>query len=67
MTSPQPQPPPTNLSANAIFRYLQPGMWLRLEELPNQYAHCEALILSQLSDHEWLTWIPEHGEYLLVL
>ncbi|MEQ8972069.1 MAG: hypothetical protein RIE73_16945 [Coleofasciculus sp. C1-SOL-03] len=67
MTSPQPQPPPANLSASAIFRYLQPGMWLRLEELPNPFAHYEALILSQVSDHEWLTWIPEHGEYLLVL
>lgn len=49
------------------FRGLQPGQWLILEKVPSPFAHAEALLICQLSPREWLTWIPEYGEYLLSL
>lgn len=50
-----------------IFQGLQAGQWLNLEDLPSSFAHNQALLLCQLSPYQWLTWIPEHGEYLLNL
>ncbi|ARV62043.1 hypothetical protein BZZ01_28500 [Nostocales cyanobacterium HT-58-2] len=37
-------------------------IWVKLLELPNPYSFDEALLLCQVSDEEWLAWIPDHGE-----
>jgi hypothetical protein len=50
-----------------FFPELQPGQWLVLEKLPSIFAYNEALLLCQVSKHEWMTWVPEYGEYLLTL
>lgn len=52
-------------SQSLFFQGLQPGQWLVLEDLPSTFAHNEALLLCRVSRNEWMTWIPEHGEYLL--
>ncbi|GAB1540712.1 hypothetical protein NUACC21_33810 [Scytonema sp. NUACC21] len=39
--------------------------WVKLLELPNPYSFDEALLLCQVSQHEWLAWIPDHGEATL--
>ncbi|MBW4636297.1 MAG: hypothetical protein KME30_31790 [Iphinoe sp. HA4291-MV1] len=36
--------------------------WVKLLELPNPYSFDEALLLCQVSQQEWLVWIPDHGE-----
>lgn len=38
------------------------GDWVKLLELPNPYSFDEALLLCQISQFEWITWIPDHGE-----
>lgn len=50
-----------------LATHLQVGEWLNLEEAPSEYADHEALLLTPISDHEWLTWVPGHGEYVLKL
>lgn len=52
---------------NSVWEHLQPGMWLHLEATPSPFAYCEALLLCQLTELEWLTWIPDYGEYCLQL
>ncbi len=39
--------------------------WVKLLEIPNPYSFDEALLLCQISNHEWLAWIPDHGETVL--
>jgi hypothetical protein len=36
--------------------------WINLRELLNPFSFDEALLLCQLSEDEWLVWIPDHGE-----
>jgi hypothetical protein len=43
----------------------QANTWVKLLEIPNPYSYDEALLLCQISNHEWLTWIPDHGEAIL--
>ncbi|NEN98044.1 MAG: hypothetical protein F6K50_21750 [Moorea sp. SIO3I7] len=43
----------------------QPGTWVRLLELPNPYSFDEALLLCQISQDQWVSWIPDHGEATL--
>ena len=43
----------------------QPHTWVQLLELPSTYSYDEALLLCQLSENEWVTWIPNHGEAVL--
>ncbi len=50
-----------------LWPILQPGQWLNLEDLPSPIAHNQALILCQVSSHQWLTWVPNYGEYCLIL
>lgn len=50
-----------------LFNYLKPGEWLILEDLPSSFAENQALILCQVSSHQWLTWVPNHGEYCLTI
>lgn len=46
---------------------LESGQWVKLKELPNPFAQDEALLLCEISEDRWLTWVPAHGEYLLEL
>ena len=39
--------------------------WVHLLELPSPYSFDEALLLCQISEDEWVAWIPDHGEALL--
>ncbi|ACK69906.1 hypothetical protein PCC7424_1464 [Gloeothece citriformis PCC 7424] len=55
----------TSVSCSVAFLTPQPGMWIPLEELPSPFAHDEALLLCQLSKNRWVSWIPDHGEYIL--
>jgi hypothetical protein len=41
--------------------------WVKLKQLPNPYSHDEALLLYQISNHEWLAWAPDHGEFVLCI
>jgi hypothetical protein len=43
----------------------QPGTWVNLSELPNPYSHDEALLLCENAQHQWIAWIPDHGETIL--
>lgn len=45
----------------------QPGQWLHLENAPASWSEHEALLLCQISPQEWITWIPNYGEYYLIL
>jgi hypothetical protein len=54
-------------SLKNLRQMLQPGQWLNLEDLPSPLAHNQALIICQVSTHQWLTWIPNYGEYCLIL
>jgi hypothetical protein len=54
-------------SPKNLLQILQPGQWLNLEDLPSPVAHNQALIICQVSSHHWLTWIPDYGEYCLIL
>ncbi|MEB3177992.1 MAG: hypothetical protein VKL59_02965 [Nostocaceae cyanobacterium] len=44
---------------------LQPSTWVNLLELPNPYSFHQALLLCQISQNEWVAWIPDHGEAVL--
>ncbi|MDJ0634890.1 MAG: hypothetical protein QNJ34_17000 [Xenococcaceae cyanobacterium MO_188.B29] len=43
----------------------QPDTWVQLLELFNPYCHDEALLLCQISNWEWIAWIPDHGEAII--
>ncbi len=43
----------------------QPDNWVQLLELFNPYCHDEALLLCQISNWEWVAWIPDHGEAVI--
>jgi hypothetical protein len=53
--------------SQSLWQKLQPGQWLTLEDLPSQFAENQALILCQVTPHHWITWVPNHGEYCLIL
>ena len=44
---------------------LQASTWVKLLELPSTFSFDEALLLCQVTEDEWLAWIPDHGEALL--
>jgi hypothetical protein len=46
-------------------QHFQANTWVRLLELPNPYSFDEALLLCPISQHEWIAWIPDHGEAVL--
>jgi hypothetical protein len=58
---------PDPFSTADLRNALQPGQWLKLEDLPSPFAQDEALLLCRVSRKKWVTWVPEHGEYLLAL
>ena len=43
----------------------QPGTWVQLLALFNPYCYDEALLLCQISNWEWVAWIPDHGEAVI--
>lgn len=43
-------------------RSLQPGMWVKLLELPSPFSFDEALLLCQSEGSQWIVWIPDCGE-----
>lgn len=43
----------------------QSDTWVHLLELPSAFSYDEALLLCQLSEDEWVAWIPSHGEAVL--
>lgn len=51
--------------ASWILPPLEPGAWVHLVALPSAFSDDEALLICQWSDHEWIAWIPDHGETLL--
>lgn len=46
---------------------LESGNWVSLFVLPSEYAHDQALLLCELDEERWVTWIPNHGEAELCL
>jgi hypothetical protein len=44
---------------------LQASTWVKLLELKSAFSFDEALLLCQVTEDEWLAWIPDHGEALL--
>ncbi len=54
-------------STAGLWNTLEPGQWLNLEDVPSPFAHNECLLLCQVSKGEWVTWVPNHGEYILSL
>jgi hypothetical protein len=43
----------------------QPSTWVKLFNPPTAYSFDEAWLLCQLSEEQWLAWIPDYGEILL--
>ncbi|MGB3509107.1 MAG: hypothetical protein WBA93_07675 [Microcoleaceae cyanobacterium] len=46
---------------------LKSGNWVSLFVVPSEYAHNEALLLCEVDEENWITWIPDHGEAELCL
>jgi hypothetical protein len=45
----------------------QAGKWVKILEIPSVYSFDQGLLLCQISNHEWLAWIPDHGEAVLYI
>ena len=56
-----------NFTQAALENALQPGQWLKLESVPSPFAYDEALLLCRVSQREWISWVPNYGEYILTL
>lgn len=56
---------PLNRKARTAMPQPQPNTWVQLLELFNPYCHDEALLLCQISNWEWIGWIPDHGEAII--
>ncbi|UAJ72412.1 hypothetical protein IQE94_15270 [Synechocystis sp. PCC 7339] len=39
--------------------------WVKLLEIPGDYAFDEAKLLCQDSSTTWVAWVPDHGEVVL--
>jgi hypothetical protein len=52
-------------AAFAKVHDFQANTWVNFLEIPNPYSFDQALLLCQISNHEWLAWIPDHGEAVL--
>lgn len=44
---------------------IEANIWVRLLQKPSPYDFDEALLLCQVSNDEWLAWIPEYGQIQL--
>jgi hypothetical protein len=47
------------------LQQFQADTWVQLLELPSTFSFDEALLLCQISESEWVAWIPDHGETVL--
>lgn len=52
-------------SIKRLPQRLATSRWVKLLQFPNPYSFDEALLLCQVSDDEWVAWIPDHGEVTL--
>ena len=50
---------------NLSQQEFQADTWVHLLELPSTFSFDEALLLCQISEDEWVAWIPDHGEAVL--
>ena len=50
---------------NPSQQEFQGDTWVHLLELPSTFSFDEALLLCQLTEDEWVAWIPDHGEAVL--
>jgi len=39
--------------------------WVKLSQLPSEYAAEEAQLLCPESPDSWVVWVPDHGEVVL--
>jgi hypothetical protein len=39
--------------------------WVKLLQVPSDYAAAEAKLLCQASNDTWVVWVPDHGETVL--
>ncbi|MCU0549679.1 MAG: hypothetical protein MUC48_10060 [Leptolyngbya sp. Prado105] len=42
-----------------------PSMWVQLLNPPTAYSFDQGWLLCQVSENQWLAWVPEYGELLL--
>ncbi len=42
-----------------------PSTWVQMREKPNPYSYDQALLLCQVTEDEWVAWVPDHGEMVL--
>lgn len=50
---------------NQSQQAFKPDSWVKLLELPSSFSFDEALLVCQISEDEWIAWIPDHGEAVL--
>ena len=50
---------------NQSQQAFKPDSWVKLLELPSSFSFDEALLVCQISENEWIAWIPDHGETVL--
>jgi hypothetical protein len=53
------------LYINQSPQEFKPDSWVKLLKLPSRFSFDEALLLCQISEDEWVAWIPDHGEAVL--
>ena len=54
-------------SRNPASDQVAPSTWVKLINPPTAFSFDEAWLLCQVSEQEWLGWVPDHGEILLNL
>ncbi len=40
-------------------------VWVKLKASPSPYSFSEAMLLCNVSEDEWLAWVPDFGEIQL--
>lgn len=50
---------------NQSLQEFKPDSWVKLLKLPSRFSFDEALLLCQISEDDWVAWIPDHGEEVL--
>lgn len=55
----------SQLSNSTNLLQTEANQWVYLRQLPDSFSHDEALLLTRVSEHEWLAWVPDYGEVTL--
>jgi hypothetical protein len=42
-----------------------PSTWVKLNQCPGLCSSDEALLLCQVTQNQWLVWVPDYGELIL--